>query len=121
MIYDPYSREMQLDPYPTYRHFRDDEPCHYNPERDFYALFRFEDVWNATLDWESYSSSWGPMLEHRGDIPEIGMGAVVSYTGFKIVLQTHSGYYELTLDGHSAASSHDATARIYQTQSGIIR
>ena len=69
MIYDPYSREMQLDPYPTYRYFRDDEPCHYNPERDFYALFRFEDVWNATLDWESYSSSWGPMLEHRGDIP----------------------------------------------------
>ena len=69
MIYDPYSREMQLDPYPTYRYFRDDEPCHYNPERDFYALFRFEDVWNATLDWESYSSSWGPMLEHRGEIP----------------------------------------------------
>ena len=26
MIYDPYSREMQHDPYPTYRRFRDEEP-----------------------------------------------------------------------------------------------
>lgn len=69
MIYDPYSRTMQEDPYPHYRYFRDEEPCHYNPERDFYALFRFEDIWRATLDWETYSSSLGPMLENRGEIP----------------------------------------------------
>ena len=48
MLYDPYSRRMQEDPYPVYRHFRDEEPCHYNSEKDFYALFRFEDVWQAT-------------------------------------------------------------------------
>jgi hypothetical protein len=52
LIYDPYSREIQEDPYPLYRHFRDDEPCTYNAKMDFYALFRFEDVWQATLDWE---------------------------------------------------------------------
>ena len=69
MIYDPYSREVQEDPYAIYRHFRDEEPCHYNPERDFYALFRFEDVWQATLDWQTYSSSLGPILENRGEIP----------------------------------------------------
>ncbi|MEE2674137.1 MAG: cytochrome P450 [Myxococcota bacterium] len=70
MIYDPYSRPFQEDPYPLYKHFRDEDPCTYNPDMDFYALFRFEDVWNATLDWETMSSSYGPSLENRGELPE---------------------------------------------------
>jgi cytochrome P450 len=69
MIYEPYSRPFQEDPYPLYKHFRDEEPCAYNPQMDFYALFRFEDVWNATLDWETMSSSYGPSLENRGQMP----------------------------------------------------
>lgn len=69
VIYDPYSRAFQEDPYPLYRHFRDAEPCTYNAKMDFYALFRFEDVWQATLDWETYSSSLGPALENRGQFP----------------------------------------------------
>jgi cytochrome P450 len=69
MIYEPYSRRFQEDPYPLYKHFRDEEPCTYNPQMDFYALFRFEDVWNATLDWETMSSTYGPSLENRGQIP----------------------------------------------------
>jgi cytochrome P450 len=77
VIYDPYSRQMQEDPYPTYRHFRDEEPCTHNPKMDFYALFRFEDVWDATLDWKTYSSSLGPILENKGEIP----GEVMSIIG----------------------------------------
>lgn len=69
MIYDPYSREMQEDPFPAYHHFLENEPCTYNPKMDFYALFRFEDVWQATLDWKTYSSSLGPSLENRGQFP----------------------------------------------------
>ncbi len=76
MIYDPYSRAMQEDPYPAYAHFRDEEPCAYNPEMDFYALFRFEDVWQATLDWETFSSSLGPILENRGQIPGEAMSVI---------------------------------------------
>ena len=67
--YDPYSREMQLDPYPAYRWFRDHQPCAHNPRMDFYALFRFEDVWNATLDWRTFSSRLGPLLENHGELP----------------------------------------------------
>jgi cytochrome P450 len=70
MIYDPYSRECQENPWPIYRHFRDQQPCAYNQERDFYALFRFEDIWRATLDWQTYSSSFGPLLENRGELPD---------------------------------------------------
>jgi cytochrome P450 len=77
VIYDPYSRQMQEDPYPSYRHFRDEEPCSHNPKMDFYALFRFEDVWEATLDWKTYSSSLGPILENKGEIP----GEVMSIIG----------------------------------------
>jgi cytochrome P450 len=69
MLYDPYSRAMQEDPFPGYRHFLEHEPCTHNPRMDFYALFRFEDVWDATLDWKTYSSSLGPSLENRGAIP----------------------------------------------------
>ena len=68
-IYDPYARRFQEDPYPLYKHFRDHEPCTYNEERDFYALFRFEDVWEATLDWQTMSSHLGPILESRGQLP----------------------------------------------------
>jgi len=70
MIYAPYSIEMQEDPYPAYRHFRDEEPCSYNPKLDFYALFRFEDVWNATLDWETYSSRLGHNLANKTESGE---------------------------------------------------
>jgi cytochrome P450 len=77
VIYDPYSRQMQDDPYPTYRYFRDEEPCTHNPTMDFYALFRFEDVWDATLDWKTHSSSLGPILENKGEIP----GEVMSIIG----------------------------------------
>lgn len=65
MLYDPYSRRMQEDPYPTYQYFRDEEPCTYNPEIGFYALFRFEDVWNGTLDWQTYSSRLGHDLSNK--------------------------------------------------------
>lgn len=77
LVYDPYSRPFQEDPYPLYKHFRDEEPCTYNEAMDFYALFRFEDVWNATLDWETMSSSLGPTLENRGQMP----GEVFSIIG----------------------------------------
>lgn len=68
MIYEPYSRPFQEDPYPLYKRFRDEDPCSYNPDMDFYALFRFDDVWDATLDWETMSSSLGPTLESRGQL-----------------------------------------------------
>jgi cytochrome P450 len=76
MIYDPYSRPFQEDPFPLYHHFLEEEPVTYNEERDFYALFRFEDVWNATLDWQTYSSSLGPSLENRGELPAEAMSII---------------------------------------------
>ena len=44
MEYNPYSGVIQTDPYPTYRWMRDEAPCLYNEQRDFYALSRHADV-----------------------------------------------------------------------------
>jgi len=65
MFYSPFSYELQEDPYPTYRRLRDEAPCYHNPEIGFWAVSRFEDVWHALLDWQTYSSSAGPSIELR--------------------------------------------------------
>ena len=63
MEYDPTSWEIQEDPYPVYRWLRDEAPVYHNPKMGFWALSRFQDIWDATLDWESYTSTYGQTLE----------------------------------------------------------
>jgi cytochrome P450 len=63
MEYNPYSPEVQADPYPLYKRLRDEAPVYHNEQMRFWALSRFEDVWDATLDWRTYSSSHGPLIE----------------------------------------------------------
>ena len=47
-VYDPYVAEFQARSHEIYRILRDDHPVYHNPERGFWALSRFEDVWQAT-------------------------------------------------------------------------
>jgi cytochrome P450 len=61
--YDPTSWEIQEDPYPVYRWLRDEAPVHHNERLGFWALSRFQDVWDATLDWKSFTSIYGQTLE----------------------------------------------------------
>jgi cytochrome P450 len=63
LVYDPYAYEIHEDPYPTYRRLRDEAPVYENAELGFYALSRFQDVWNAIQEWDTYSSSEGVSLE----------------------------------------------------------
>ncbi len=69
MEYDPFSYEIHVDPYPTYRHLREHAPVYHNPSIGFFALTRFQDVWDATLDWQTFSSSAGPSIEMSVPIP----------------------------------------------------
>jgi cytochrome P450 len=49
---------------------RDEAPLYYNEKYDFWALSRFDDVDKAMLDWETYISGKGSVLELiRADIP----------------------------------------------------
>ncbi len=66
MEYDPYSYEIDEDPYPVYRWLRDAAPVYRNERLGFFALTRFEDVLEAFVDWETYSSAEGTVLELMG-------------------------------------------------------
>jgi cytochrome P450 len=48
--YDPFSEEVMRDPYPIYRRLRAESPVHYLEKYDAWALARFEDIWNASMD-----------------------------------------------------------------------
>ncbi len=63
LVYDPYSYDIDADPYPVYKRMRDEAPVYYNEELDFYALTRFEDCIKAFSDWESFSSAKTTVLE----------------------------------------------------------
>ncbi len=61
--YDPYDFEIDADPYPVWRRLRDEAPLYYNEKYEFYALSRYEDVEKAFIDWQTYSSAKGSVLE----------------------------------------------------------
>ena len=61
--YNPFSYEIHENPYPTYKRLRESAPAYYNEEHDFWALSRFDDIWNAFTDWQTFSSANGVSLE----------------------------------------------------------
>jgi cytochrome P450 len=60
---NPFSYEFHENPYPTYRWLRDHAPLYRNDQLDFWALSRFADVMAAFVDWATYSSVEGLILE----------------------------------------------------------
>jgi cytochrome P450 len=63
VYYDPYDVEINADPYPMFRRLREEAPLYYNAQHDFYALSRFADVDKALVDYHTYSSARGAILE----------------------------------------------------------
>jgi cytochrome P450 len=63
LVYDPWDAAIDADPHPVWKRLRDEAPLYYNEEHDFYALSRFADVYAASLDWQTYSSARGTVLE----------------------------------------------------------
>jgi cytochrome P450 len=72
LYYDPYDFEIDKDPYPIWKRMRDEAPLYYNARYDFYALSRFDDVERASVEWKTYISGKGSVLElikSGADIP----------------------------------------------------
>jgi cytochrome P450 len=63
VYYDPYDFEIDSDPYPIWKRMRDEVPLYHNEKYDFYALSRFDDVERGLVDWETYRSGRGSILE----------------------------------------------------------
>ena len=68
LVYNPYAFSTHDNPYDTYRRLRDEAPAYRNPDLEFWALSRFDDVQAAFRDHETYSSLGGVALEARRPI-----------------------------------------------------
>jgi len=77
LYYDPFDFEIDADPYPIWRRMREESPLYYNERYDFYALTRFDDVERGLIEWKTYSSAKGTLLELiKGDF-EIPPGSMI--------------------------------------------
>jgi len=69
--FDPFSDEYFGDPYDLYRRMRDECPVYFNEKYGFWALFRYDDVRAAHLDWPTYTSTHGVDLSTLATDPEV--------------------------------------------------
>jgi cytochrome P450 len=77
LYYDPYDFEIDSDPYPIWRRMREEQPLYRNERYDFFALSRFEDVERALVDWRTYSSAKGTLLELIRSGTEMPPGSII--------------------------------------------
>ncbi len=63
IYYDPYDFEIDADPYPIFKRLRDELPLYRNETLDFYAVSRFADVESCSMQWETFISGKGTVLE----------------------------------------------------------
>jgi cytochrome P450 len=63
IYYDPFDVAIDIDPHPLWRRMRDEMPLYRNERYDFWALSRFDDVEKVLLDWDTYRSGRGSVLE----------------------------------------------------------
>src|SRR5262249_29767957 len=63
LVYDPYDYEIDADPHPIWKRMRDEAPVYYNEQHGFYALTRFDDVLQASLDPATFCSGHTTVLE----------------------------------------------------------
>lgn len=75
-VYDPFDAAFQADPYPAYAWLRDHEPVHHHPADHrapaFWAISRFDDVWDAVRRPEVFSSASG-LTFFRDEIEQLGL------------------------------------------------
>ena len=77
LYYDPYDFEIDTNPYPIWKRLRDEQPLYYNDRYSFYAVSRFEDVERCSVDWNTFSSAKGTVLELITSGMEIPPGSII--------------------------------------------
>src|SRR5215831_9693159 len=77
VYYDPYDFEIDTNPYPIWKRLREEQPLYYNERYDFFALSRFDDVERGSVDWKTYISGRGTVLELIKSGLEIPPGSII--------------------------------------------
>jgi len=61
--FDLYSPEIDADPFPYYEILREQYPCYWSDSGNLWILSRYDDIVQATRDWETFSSSQCNMID----------------------------------------------------------
>jgi cytochrome P450 len=77
VYYDPFDFDIDSDPYPIWGRLRDETPLYYNEKYEFYAVSRFEDVERGLVNWQTYSSARGTLLELIKSDIDIPPGSII--------------------------------------------
>jgi cytochrome P450 len=77
VYYDPYDFDIDADPYPVWKRLRDEAPLYWNDKYEFFALSRWDDVDAAMLDWKTYISGRGSVLELIKSGAQIPPGSIL--------------------------------------------
>jgi cytochrome P450 len=77
VYYDPYDFDIDANPYPVWKRLRDEAPLYWNDKYEFFALSRWDDVDAAMLDWKTYISGRGSVLEMIKAGVEIPPGSIL--------------------------------------------
>jgi cytochrome P450 len=77
VYYDPYDFDIDADPYPIWKRLRDEAPLYWNDKYEFFALSRWDDVDAAMLDWKTYISGRGSVMEIIKAGAEIPPGSIL--------------------------------------------
>lgn len=61
--FELYSRQIDADPFPGYALLRDKYPCYWSKSAKLWILSRYDDVAEAAVDWQTYSSIKGNLID----------------------------------------------------------
>lgn len=61
--FDLYSPAIDADPFPSYARLREDFPCYWSETAGLWILSRYDDVFRAAQDWETFSSTGGNLID----------------------------------------------------------
>jgi cytochrome P450 len=76
VVFDPYSTEYFDDPFPVYARLRAEAPVYFNETYGFHALSRYQDVFDASINWQVFSSAHGQTLSDLKD-PNYDPGGMI--------------------------------------------
>jgi cytochrome P450 len=69
LYYDPYDYDVDVHAQEIWKRLRDEQPVYGKDKHSFFALSRYDDVLNATLDVETFSSAHGTTIEIMTEEP----------------------------------------------------
>jgi cytochrome P450 family 130 len=73
--YVPFGAETWRNPWDLYERLRDEEPLHWSDRARCYVLSRFDDVFRAARDTETFSSAQG--LTFTNEVEELGLAPTI--------------------------------------------